>query len=193
VNKGPAYILTVLLAGLALVLGAPAAAAHGGPIKLEVTGDGADNVNVLVTYRKDGHPVTEIVEATLKATSADGRSFGPVPLRSAPEGQNLYHSAKPLPSGEWRVTVTATEPSKAKATVKVKAGVVAASPVAATAPATGQATAPARNKAAAPATVKDDQGAMGTPLKIGIIVLVAFVALAAWVALAWRHRMGVRR
>ncbi|MER6006798.1 hypothetical protein ABT120_50260 [Nonomuraea angiospora] len=196
-NKAPAYVLTVLLAGLMLVLGAPAASAHGGPIKLEVTGDGADNVNVLVTYKKDGHPVTEIVEATLKATSADGRSFGPVPLRSAPEGQNLYHSAEPLPSGEWRVTVTATEPSKAKATVKVKAGVVAASPVAATAPATGQATgqatAPARNKAAAPATVMDDQGAMGTPLKIGIIVLVALVALAAWIALAWRHRMGVRR
>ncbi|MEV4582761.1 hypothetical protein AB0K16_57065 [Nonomuraea jabiensis] len=196
-NKAPAYVLTVLLAGLMLVLGAPAASAHGGPIKLEVTGDGADNVNVLVTYEKDGHPVTEIVAATLKATSADGRSFGPVPLRSAPEGQNLYHSAEPLPSGEWRVTVTATEPSKAKATVKVKAGVVAASPVAATAPATGQATGqatgPARNKAAAPATVMDDQGAMGTPLKIGIIVLVALVALAAWIALAWRHRMGVRR
>ncbi|WP_433441208.1 hypothetical protein [Nonomuraea sp. CA-141351] len=196
-NKAPAYVLTVLLAGLMLVLGAPAASAHGGPIKLEVTGDGADNINVLVTYKKDGHPVTEIVEATLKATSADGRSFGPVPLRSAPEGQNLYHSAEPLPSGEWRVTVTATEPSKAKATVKVKAGVVAASPVAATAPATGQATgqatAPARNKAAAPATVMDDQGAMGTLLKIGIIVLVALVALAAWIALAWRHRMGVRR
>ncbi|MFI6741682.1 hypothetical protein ACIBI9_52985 [Nonomuraea sp. NPDC050451] len=196
-NKAPAHVLTVLLtvalAGLTLVLGAPAASAHGGPIKLEVTGDGADNVNVLVTYKKDGHPVTEIVEATLTATSADGRSFGPVPLRSAPEGQNLYHSAEPLPSGEWRVTVAATEPSKAKATVKVKAGVVAASPVAATAPATGQATAPARNKAAAPATVMDDQGAMGTPLKIGIIVLAALVALAAWIALAWRHRMGVRR
>ncbi|MET9248824.1 hypothetical protein [Nonomuraea sp. NPDC003709] len=208
-KKAPAYVLTVLLAGLMLVLGAPAASAHGGPIKLEVTGDGADNVNVLVTYKKDSHPVTEIVEATLKATSADGRSFGPVPLRSAPEGQNLYHSAEPLPSGEWRVTVTATEPSKAKATVKVKAGVVAASPVAATAPApgqatgqatapapgqaTGQATAPARNKAAAPATVLDDRGAMGTPLKIGIIVLVALVALAAWIALAWRHRMSVRR
>ncbi|MEW1842808.1 hypothetical protein AB0392_33115, partial [Nonomuraea angiospora] len=77
----------------------------------------------------------------------------------------------------------------------------AASPVAATAPATGQptsqatgqATAPARDQAAAPATVMDDQGAMGTPLKIGIIVLVALVALAAWIALAWRHRMGVRR
>ncbi|MGP4101450.1 hypothetical protein [Nonomuraea sp. KM90] len=191
-KKAPAYVLTVLLAGLALVLGAPAASAHGGPIELEVTGDGADNVNVLVTYKKDGHPVTEIVEATLTATSADGRSFGPVPLRSASEGQNLYRSAEPLPSGEWRVTVTATEPSKAKKTVKVKAGVVAAVPV--NAPTPEQATAPARNKAAAASTVVDDEGAMGTPLKIGIIVLAALAALGAWIGLAWRHnRAGVRR
>ncbi|WP_327589799.1 hypothetical protein OHA25_24330 [Nonomuraea sp. NBC_00507] len=193
-KRAPAYVLTVLLAGLALVLGAPAASAHGGPIKLEVTGDGADNVNVVVTYKKDGHPVTEIVEATLTATSADGRSFGPVPLRSASEGQNLYRSAEPLPSGEWRVTVTATEPSKAKATVKVKAGVVAAAPVAATAPTPDRATAPAQNKAAAATTVVDDEGAVGTPLKIGIIVLAALAALAAWIGLARRHnRVGVRR
>ncbi|MGN9787905.1 hypothetical protein ACTMTF_41235 [Nonomuraea sp. ZG12] len=187
-NKALTYVLTVLLAGFLLVLGAPAASAHGGPIILEVTGDGADNVNVLVTYKKDGHPVTEIVEAKLTATSADGRSFGPVPLRSASEGQNLYRSAEPLPSGEWRVTVIATEPSKAKATVKVKSGVVAA------APATDGAAAPAQNKAGATTTVVDDQGAMGTPLKIGIIVLVALVALVALIGLAWRrNRMGVRR
>lgn len=190
-KKAPAYVLTVLLAGLALVLGAPAAAAHGGPIKLEVTGDGADNVNVLVTYKKDGHPVTEIVAATLKATSADGRSFGPVPLRSAPEGQNLYHSAEPLPSGEWRVTVTATEPSKAKTTVRVKAGVVAATPAVAALPAadqpTSQATALARNGAAAATTAGDDDGATGTPLKIGVIVLAALAAVAAWIVFARRH------
>jgi hypothetical protein len=194
VNKAPAYLLTVLLAGLTLVLGAPAASAHGGPIKLEVTGDGADNVNVLVTYKKDGHPVTEILEATLSATSSDGRSLGPVPLRSASEGQNLYHSAEPLPNGEWDVTVTATEPSKAKATVKVKAGVVAVSPMAVTAPTPDQATAPARNNAAAPATVVDGQGAMGFPLKIVIVVLVTLAALAAWIVLAARrNRVGVRR
>jgi hypothetical protein len=194
VNKAPAYILTVLLAGLTLVLGAPAASAHGGPIKLEVTGDGADNVNVLVTYKKDGHPVTEIVEAALSATSSDGRSLGPVPLRSASEGQNLYHSAEPLPNGEWDVTVTATEPSKAKATVKVKAGVVAVSPVAVTAPTPDQATAPARNDAAAPATVVDGQGEMGFPLEIVIIVLVTLVAVATWIVLAARrNRVGVRR
>jgi hypothetical protein len=194
VNKAPAYILTVLLAVLVLVLGAPAASAHGGPIELEVTGDGADNVNVLVTYKKDGHPVTEIVEATLIATSGDGRSFGPVPLRSASEGQNLYHSAEPLPGGDWEVTVTATEPSKAKATVAVKAGVVALPPVTVTTPPSDRATAPARSHAAAPATVADDQGAMGLPLKIVIIVLATLVALAAWIGFASRRdRVGVRR
>lgn len=210
-KKASAYVLTVLLSWAGLVLGAPAAHAHGGPIKLEVTGDGADNVNVLVTYKKDGHPVTEIVVATLTATSSDGRAFGPVPLRSAGEGQNLYRSAEPLPSGEWRVTVRATEPAKAKKTVKVKAGVVAA-PVAATAapgptapapgpttspapgttaaPAPGQASAPAHlHEAAAGAAGKTDgDGAMGSVLRIGVIVLAALAALAAWLFLAHRHR-----
>ncbi|MEV4076839.1 hypothetical protein ACGFJC_46390 [Nonomuraea fuscirosea] len=207
-KKTSAYVLTVLLSWAGLVLGAPAAHAHGGPIKLEVTGDGADNVNVLVTYKKDGHPVTEIVAATLTATSSDGRAFGPVPLRSAGEGQNLYRSAEPLPSGEWRVTVRATEPAKAKKTVKVKAGVVAA-PVAATAapgptapapgsttsPAPGTTAAPAPGQASAPAHLHeaaagktDGDGAMGSVLRIGVIVLAALAALAAWLVLAHRHR-----
>ncbi|MGR6920419.1 hypothetical protein ACU635_39815 [[Actinomadura] parvosata] len=206
-KKAPAYVLTLLLAGLALVLGAPAAAAHGGPIELEVTGDGADNVNVLVTYKKDGHPVTEIVEATLKATSADGRSFGPVPLRSAPEGQNLYHSAEPLPSGEWRVTVVATEPSKARATVKVKAGAITAAPTAAptapasapAAPAPGHAATPAQATPAqatpaqaAPVAVVEGRSTTGTPVKVGVIVLVALAAVAAWIGFARRHRARIR-
>lgn len=190
-NKTLTYVITALMAGFVLMLGAPAASAHGGAIKLEVTGDGADNVNVLVTYKKDGHPVTEILDATLTATSTDGRSFGPVPLRSAPEGQNLYHSAEPLPSGEWRVKVSATEPAKAHATVEVKAGDIAASPVAATGPA--QATAPGQAKAAANSTAADDDGAMGMPLKIGIIALVALLAIAAWIGLAWRNRASARR
>ncbi|GIH52898.1 hypothetical protein ACIBK1_35620 [Microbispora rosea] len=185
-KKTLTYVLTALMAGLVLMLGAPAASAHGGAIKLEVTGDGADNVNVLATYKKDGHPVTEIVEATLSATSADGRSFGPVPLRSAPEGQNLYHAAEPLPNGDWKVTVTATEPAKAATTVKVKAGEISVSPVAAT----GPASASAQSKAAAAA---DDEGAMGMPLKIGIIALVALLAVAAFIGLARRNRASVGR
>lgn len=81
--------------------------------------------------------------------------------------------------------MTATEPSKAHATVRVKAGDIAASPVAATGP--------AQNKAAATSTVADDEGAMGMPLKIGIIALVALLAVAAWIGLAWRNRASARR
>ncbi|GAA1024346.1 hypothetical protein Aple_099880 [Acrocarpospora pleiomorpha] len=172
--------MTVVLAGLGLMLGAPAAAAQDGPIKLEVVGDGGHNVNVLVTWKEDGNPVTEIVEATLVATAADGRSFGPVPLRSAPEGQNLYHPAEPLPSGEWEVTVTTTKPAKAQKTAKVKAQDIAAVPVAATAPAADAA-------ATAPASDGD------LPLKIGIIALAAALAVAVWIGLARRQRAGIRR
>ncbi|XVQ83695.1 hypothetical protein ACQP2K_33395 [Microbispora siamensis] len=210
-NKALRYTIALLLAGLALMLGAPAASAQGGPIKLEVTGDGADNVNVLVTYKEDDHPVTAIVMATLVAKSADGRSFGPVPLRSAPEGQNLYHAAEPLPAGEWKVTVKATEPSKASKTVKVKAGVVAAVPQAATttlapdkAAATGPApgSAPDQAAAGAPATGKTvDRAAAAsaqeaddsTPLKIGLIAFAAAVAVAAWIVLARRKNLYSRR
>ncbi|MFF5212577.1 hypothetical protein [Streptosporangium sp. NPDC000396] len=116
----------VLLAVLVLLLGAPAASAHGGPIVLEVAGDGDHGVNVVATWKKDRHPVRDTVIGTVVATSTDGRSFGPVKLVSAPEGQNLYRAAQSLPTGEWRVTVTTAEPAKAKKTVSVTARDIAA-------------------------------------------------------------------
>ncbi|MEV4459782.1 hypothetical protein [Microbispora sp. NPDC049633] len=191
-TKALKYVLAVLLAGLALTLGAPAASAHGGPIKLEVIGDGDHNVNVLVTYKEDKHPVTEIVEATLTATSADGRTFGPVPLRSAPEGQNLYRAAEPLPSGEWKVTVKATEPAKASKTVTVKAGAVDVVPEA-------PATTLTPEKAAAAGSVLSDRAAAqdaddsGMPLKIGIIAVVVVIAVAALVFILRRRDLYARR
>ncbi|WP_169950675.1 hypothetical protein [Microbispora sp. H11081] len=191
-TKALKYVLTALLAGIALTLGAPAASAHGGAIKLEVTGDGDHNVNVVATWKKDGHPVTETVIATLTATSADGRTFGPVPLMSAPEGQSLYHSAEPLPSGEWKVTVKATEPAKASKTVTVKAGVVDTPPEAAAttlAPEKAAATGPLATRANA----QDADDSAGMPLKIGIIVLVVAAAGAALVFVARRRNLYARR
>ncbi|GAA0404461.1 hypothetical protein GCM10009530_65700 [Microbispora corallina] len=184
-NKTLRYVMTLLLAGLVLMLGAPAASAHEGPIKLEVAGDGGQNVNVLATWKEDGHPVTEIVEATLVATSTDGRSFGPVPLRSSPEGQNLYHLAEPLPAGEWKVTVTATEPSKASLTTKVNARDIAAGSAAAAAP-----LGPERP---ATASAQDAGVSFGTPLQIGVIALAALAAVAVGIALIRRGRPGIRR
>ncbi|MGW4823235.1 hypothetical protein ACWEP4_30750 [Streptomyces sp. NPDC004227] len=159
----------VLFTGLVLMLGAPAASAHSGPIKLEVSGDGSHDINVLVTWKKDGHPVSDIVAATLVATSTDGRSFGPVRLNSAPEGQNLYHSAQPLPSGQWRVTVTTTKPAMAQATADVTARDI-----------------PAPKKAAA---VPDPGNPIGMGLKIGVIAVVAAVGVAAWRRLVHRKRL----
>ncbi|MFE2094387.1 hypothetical protein [Streptomyces sp. NPDC059460] len=160
---------TVLFAGLVLLLGAPAASAHGGPIKLEVTGDGSHDINVLVTWKKDGDPVSDLVEATLVATSTDGRSFGPVRLNSAPEGQNLYHSAQPLPSGQWRVTVTTTKPARAQATANVTARDIAAP-----------------KKAAA---LPDRGNPIGMALKIGVSAVVAAIGVATWRRLVHRKRL----
>ncbi|WP_169984571.1 hypothetical protein [Microbispora sp. H10836] len=190
-TKALKYVFAVLLAGLALTLGAPAASAHGGPIKLEVIGDGDHNVNVLVTYKEDKHPVTEIVEATLTATATDGRTFGPVPLRSAPEGQNVYRAAEPLPSGEWKVTVKATEPAKASKTVTVKAGAVDVVPEA-------PATTLTPEKAAATGLLSDRAAAQdaddsGMPLKIGIIAVAAAIAVGALIFILRRRNLYARR
>ncbi|WP_327047906.1 hypothetical protein OG320_08525 [Microbispora sp. NBC_01189] len=180
-NKTLRHAVTLLLAGLVLVLGASAASADNGPIKLEVTGDGGHNVNVVATW-KNGKPVEEIVEATLTAKSADGRSFGPVRLMSASEGQNVYQPAEPLPNGEWNVTVTATKPSKAQAKTKVTAQDLAASPMAAAEAAT-------RDRVAA----ADSDDSTDSLLKIGVIVLVAVLALGAFAVIMRRRGLYARR
>ncbi|MER7503961.1 hypothetical protein AB0L05_14425 [Nonomuraea pusilla] len=151
-------VATALFAALAMLLGAPAASAHGGPIVLEVAGDGSHGVNVVATWKKDRHPVRDTVIGTMVATSTDGRSFGPVQLVSAPEGQNLYHVAQPLPTGEWRVTVTTTEPAEARKTVKVVARDIAAAQPEQVAAPEAQRGAEAAVRAATP---EPEQGAKG--------------------------------
>ncbi|MFB7224665.1 hypothetical protein [Streptomyces sp. NPDC056227] len=162
--------VAVLLAVIALLLGAPAASAHGGPISLEVTGDGDHGVNVLATWKKDRDPVEETVIGTVTATSTDGRSFGPVKLVSASEGQNLYHAAQPLPTGKWRVTVTAAEPVKAKKTVDVTARDI-----------------PAPDPSQAAAT--DPGGPAGSSLATIVVIGVGIAALAVAGAVAGRRML----
>ncbi|WP_061300089.1 hypothetical protein [Herbidospora cretacea] len=167
-NKALRYALAVVLAGLGLLLGAQqATAAADGPIKLQVVGDGGRSVNVLVTWKKDGAPVTDIVDATLFAESPDGRTFGPVALMSAPEGQNLYNPAEPLPDGEWKVTVKATKPSKAQASTTLKAGEVANVP----------ATEPVTTAKMAERAASEEPAAAGLPLtQIGVIGIAVIAA-----------------
>ncbi|MFI6597716.1 hypothetical protein ACIBHX_15775 [Nonomuraea sp. NPDC050536] len=167
-------VAAVLFAWLVLLLGAPAAYAHGGPIVLEVAGDGSHGVNIVVTWKKDRHPVRDAVVGTVTATSTNGGSFGPVRLVSAPEGQNLYNAAEPLPSGEWRVTVTTTEPTEAKKIVNVVARDITAAPEPAQA-------APPSLKAAA---ATDTGSPAGTPLTTIVVVVVVGVAAAVVIGVA---------
>ncbi|WP_329425357.1 hypothetical protein OG339_33990 [Streptosporangium sp. NBC_01495] len=178
-NKALRYAATILLAGLGLLLGAPAAsAALDSPIALEVAGDGGRNVNVLFTWKKDGRPVTDIVAATLLAKAPDGRTFGPIPLKSAPEGQNLYNAAEPLPAGEWKVTVTATKPAEARKSATVKAQDIKLP--AAVAPAASTALAERAQESSS-----DD-----LPLQIGIIAAAALAAVGIMVVLVRRRNVS---
>ncbi|WP_066375792.1 hypothetical protein [Herbidospora mongoliensis] len=180
-NKALRYALAVVLAGLGLLLGAQqATAAADGPIKLEVAGDGARSVNVLVTWKKDGTPVTDVLAATLFAESPDGRTFGPVALMSAPEGQNLYNPAEPLPDGKWKVTVKATKPSKAQASTTLTSGEVANVPT--TAPLTTA-------KMAERAVATEESASEGLPLaQIGIVGIAVVAAVVLFFVLVRSRR-----
>ncbi|MBP2325018.1 putative phage tail protein [Kibdelosporangium banguiense] len=116
---------------MATVLMAGPAFAHGGPIKLEVQGDGGQGVNATVIYQNDGHMVTDEVVLSYTAISADGRTAGPVRMIASSEGQAFYTSQQPLPTGNWTVTVTATRPSAAQKTVAITSTVLPAKPAAA--------------------------------------------------------------
>lgn len=120
--RRPAGRAAALLAVTASLVAVPAPAlAHGGPIAIDVRGDGGRGVVAVVTYTDDKHPVSEPVAMTFTATDAGGRTFGPARLVHSPEGQAFYVSERPLPPGTWTVTVQATSPEPARATARVTA------------------------------------------------------------------------
>ncbi|WP_433347577.1 hypothetical protein ACQP25_30620 [Microtetraspora malaysiensis] len=189
-------VAAVLFTGLFLLLGAPAASAHGGPIVLEVAGDGGHGVNVVATWKKDRHPVTDTVIGTVVATSTDGRSFGPVKLVSAPEGQSLYRTAQPLPTGEWRVTVTTTEPAEAEKTVNVVARDIAAASEPQGTGAPEQAASASEQAPAEPvraAAAEEPAGPAGTSLTTIVIISVGIAATAVIGVAAGRHLLRGKR
>jgi hypothetical protein len=142
--------LVFVLATLLVLLAAPAYA-HGGPIKLEVRGDGGQGVTATVTYQNDGHYVTGQVDMTFTAVAQDGHRFGPVKLVASAEGQSFYVSEQPLPVGAWTVTVSATQPSLAQSTVAVTAQLAQGRPT---------------------TTVSTDNGPSAMLVVLGIVVVV---------------------
>jgi hypothetical protein len=163
-KRAAALVVFVLMT---LLAGSPALA-HGGPIKLEVSGDGGQGVNTTVRYINDDHMVTDEVKLSYTAVTADGKTLGPVRMIASNEGQAFYHGETPLPLGNWTVTVTATHPSAAQKTVAVTS---AALPVAAP-------TTPAASSSLVP--------------KVLIVLAIMVVAILATTVIVLRRRT-VRR
>jgi len=110
---------TIVTAGVLLVGAALPAAAHGGAIHLDLASDGAGGVTVTPTFERDGHPVEEVVDPVLTATSASGKKVGPVQLVSSAEGIGVWVTeGAVLEEGTWTVTVAITEPSAATVTTE---------------------------------------------------------------------------
>jgi hypothetical protein len=108
---GAVFLVTVLLAG------ATPASAHGGEIVLSLSQDGGGGMQVVATRGDDGHPVEEMIDPLLTATSAEGETVGPLALVSSDEGIGVWQSSKALlAAGEWTVTVSITVPSEASVT-----------------------------------------------------------------------------
>jgi hypothetical protein len=118
----------VLAAALTVLVPAAPAAAHDGPVTLEVAGDGAGGVTVRAVFTKDRHPVEDGVRLVLTATGEGGRTAGPIQLNQAPEGRGFYASGTVLTPGEWTVTVSAPQPHPGKATVTVTARIAQTRP-----------------------------------------------------------------
>jgi hypothetical protein len=115
----------VVLAALLTVLStAGMAAAHGGPIALDVQGDGGQGVTTAVSYARDHHAVPVQVDLSLTAISPGGKTFGPIRMVASNEGQGFYISPDELPPGKWTVTVSASQPSPATKTVAVTSAVL---------------------------------------------------------------------
>jgi hypothetical protein len=112
-------LLAMVAVALVLVPAAPASA-HGGPLKLDVSGDGADGVVVRATF-EDGHPAEPTIRLVLVAVGEGGRSVGPVQLTQSGEGRGFYNSGSMLAPGRWQIVVSAPEPNSARTEITYEA------------------------------------------------------------------------
>lgn len=114
-------VLALVVAAGVLSFGAALpAAAHGGDIILTVTPDGEGGVTLTPVYEGDGHPVEDIIDPVLMATSDSGKKVGPVQLVSSAEGVGVWVTeAAVLDEGHWEVTVSITTPSESTVTTEM--------------------------------------------------------------------------
>jgi hypothetical protein len=118
----------VLAAVLAVLATTGMARAHGGPIAVDVQGDGGQGVTAAASYVRDHHPVPVEMDLKFTAVSAGGKTLGPITMKASDEGRGFYVSTKKLPVGKWTVTMTATFPSPATKTVSVSSAILPPAP-----------------------------------------------------------------
>ena len=173
------FATIAVVAGVLALAPALPAAAHGGEIELQVVHDGTGGINVLPTFEADGHPVQDIIDPVLTATSSSGETVGPVSLVSASEGVGNWETAEPvLDDGSWTVTVAITEPSEATETIDVEV-VPLAEPI-------------DNSTTGDDAAVADrDQAASALPVPL-LLGALAVLVLAAIVLLVLRRRSASR-
>ncbi|KJS58590.1 hypothetical protein [Streptomyces rubellomurinus] len=99
------------LATAAALPSAAPAAAHGGTVRLELSGTPGGHVRTLATWADDHDPVTEGFTGTVAAAASDGRTAGPWRLVSVPDQPGAYATRESLPAGHWRVSVACTSPA----------------------------------------------------------------------------------
>ncbi|OII60568.1 hypothetical protein BJP40_09580 [Streptomyces sp. CC53] len=98
-----------------LLAAAPTAFAHGGGLRVDITGHAFGRVEATVTWADDGDPVDEAVAATVNAVSPDGTAaLGPWKLVRDPADPKRYTTAEALPPGTWRVTIAIGYPALGK-------------------------------------------------------------------------------
>ena len=116
-RRGIHLLAGALLIIVVLLAGATPASAHGGEIVLSLSHDGGGGLQVVATRADDGHPVEDVIDPLLTATSAEGETVGPLALVSSEEGIGVWQSPTALlAAGEWTVTVSITVPFQASVT-----------------------------------------------------------------------------
>jgi hypothetical protein len=119
----PGRALVVLLGVLAVLLGgALPAAAHGGPIDVDVADDGTGALTLVATWREDGHMVGPEVDFTGTATHPDGRVVEGLDFALQAEGEGFRVSTTQLAAGDWEVALQAAGGSDESWDVVVTSG-----------------------------------------------------------------------
>lgn len=174
VNRLALVMLAVVCAVVIALSPTESALAHGGPLALAVSTDGAGGLTVTAMDTEDRHPINQTMDPVATATSADGQIVGPVSLVLSQEGVGLWITEEPfIPIGDWSVTVSTKVPLTATTTVDFTVAALADPPD-------------------AEATAEADSGIAFAPVLWIGGVLVVLAAIAGSVIVS-RRRIVARR